>query len=213
MLPKFLSFYGFLCVISTCIPTSVCGQFVLSKQQPKKAKKLSPNKLRESIGQEIRNAFTISNSISRCTGSCQITMSKLEEVFSKSDSGTSCDDVYRAAIPLQKTLGTLHMVLADVQQKFSQLIERLIDNQRPFKGASRDKLNSAWQTLQEGGRSLKEYEVQIVSLNKRLAKVTDGKVSEKVATLVNFNKLANNAIENVKKYMKRINSCDSLKIS
>jgi hypothetical protein len=106
---------------------------------------------------------------------------------------------------LQKTVGTLHIELAQLQQTFSELVERLIDDQKPFKHASRDALSAALTVMQDVGRGLKGHEGQLVSVNKKLEKVD-------AATLASINKMALGAVSDIKSYAARVSSCQGLKL-
>ena len=181
-------------------------QFVLPKQ---KTKKLSKNELKESVGQEIRDAFMVTTNVVKCAGMCHVTMSTVQEVLYKKDG--SMGTMPQNIIPLQKTLGNVHIELAQLQQKFSQLIERLVDDQKPFKHASRDGLNAALNVVQEVQQGLKGHEDQLVSLNKRLAKMATEQ--ENVTALISFNKAAAGTVEDIKSYVTRINSCAGLRVT
>jgi len=104
---------------------------------------------------------------------------------------------------LQKTLGMLHIELAHIQQKLSQLVERLVDDQKPFKHSSREGLHNALNVVHDVCRGLKDREGQLDSLNKRLAKITGERAGATVIAIV----------EDIKGYAIRINSCDGLKIT
>lgn len=170
---------GLLCVVGVSALTA--EQFVLPQQ---KTKKLSKNELKESVGQEIRDAFMITTNVAKCAGMCQVAMGKEQEGKNLSF--------------LQKTFGNLHIELAQLQQKFSQLVERLIDDQKPFKHASRDKLNKALEVMQNVQGGLKGHE-------EKLSKVA------RECTNIALNKVAADAASDIKIYAKQIDSCEGLK--
>lgn len=194
----FCGLYLALVVSSTTV--SAADQFVLSKPTHQD-KKLSKNELKESIGQEIRDAFNVSTNINKQSGLCQIAMSKVDET------------AYKNIMPLQKTLGELSVELSAVQQKFSHLIERLVDNQKPFKKASHHSLEDAYHILQDVSHGLKGYEGQLTSLNKRLTKTANNNGLGEIGVFADLKKTTQNAVEEIKKVALRMNSCDGLKIS
>ncbi len=185
-------------------------QFVLPKQ---KVKKLSRNELKEAIGQEIRDAFTLSTNIAHGAGVCQVSLGGFEDFLHKKRSTFISEDAYLSLSPLQKSLGAWHMEIAVLQQKFSQLIERLVDNQKPFKKASRVALDDAWVLMQNVKCKLKEHADETARLNKQLANVPADKLSNKLAVFKNFTTMAQDAVAAVQKMGTQMNRCEGLKIA
>ncbi len=193
MKKKNILVFGFVLVaLTTLFGVALCAdQFVLPKQT-NKDKKLSKNELKESIGQEIRDAFDISTNINKQSGLCQVAMCKVDSLS------------YQNIVPLQKNLGELHIELAEIQKKFSCLIERLVNNQKPFKKTSRDNLDKSFCVLRDVKHGLKGCEVQLTSLNKRFTKD---------AEFGSFKKMTEHAVDELKKSVTCLNACEGLKVS
>lgn len=195
----FLSFFsGMMFFCMACLASSD-GQFVLPKQ---KTKKLSKNELKESVGQELRDAFTVTTNVAKSAGKCQVTMGQMHDVGEKIDSSMRS---------LQKTFGSLHIELAQLQQKFSRLVECLIDDQKPFKHAGREQLQGALSVVQNVGKGLKTNESQLLTLEKRLEKIASAQEDGK--TLANIAKNAADTVSDIKESLASINSCQGLRVS
>lgn len=186
--------------------------FILSKQTTKH-KKLSKNEVKEALGQEIRDAFTIATTLVKQAGLCQIAACDVDDVVRARDV-TAFEQHHKTIGLLHKNLGMLHVEVAAVQQTFTHLIERLIDNQKPFKKASRDTLNAALDVLRTVHHSLKRQEGNVRSLGKRLtaAAKKDGNLGN--ATVVaSLKDVACVAVDSVKDIERRLTSCEGLKLS
>jgi hypothetical protein len=208
---KYVFLCGLCCAAFGLLTLAAADQFILP-QQTHKQRRLSKNELKEAVGQGIRDVFTVLTALGKQAGLCQVAAREAEEAIHYNDA-QSFKVMYRTVGSLQKSLGTLHVEVAELQQTFSHLIKRLIDNQKPFKKASRDTLNAAFHVLQDVRGGLKKHAGQITGLHKHLAKITHKDGHERVTVLADLNKTTNNAIAEIKKSVDRISSCEGLKIS
>lgn len=184
------------------------GQFILPKQAPKN-KKMSKNELKEAIGQEIRDAFTVVTLLGKHSGLCQISACDVEEGLHMHDAA-----IHNNIGSLQKNLGALHVEIAEVQQKFTLLIERLIDNQKPFKKASRDSLNKTFDILREVCSDLKVQNGHISLLSKRLTSSVKNESGKGTITLVtSLVEATKNAVAAIKDIEVRLNKHEDLKVA
>ena len=187
------------------------NQFILTKNICS-VKKKSKNELKEAIGQEIQKLFMVTTNMNKNVGLCQITLGNFEEIIYKRK-GSLFDKACKNMVPLQKTFGLFHVEMAQVQQKLSCVVERLVDNQKPFKKASHDTLGSALAFLQDSKCSLEGHNRQITLLNERLNNVFDKDIDKKCLILANLDKSVNNVLIDIKNMLIRMRSSECLKVT
>jgi hypothetical protein len=187
------------------------NQFILTKNICV-VKIKTKNELKEAIGQEIQELFTVTTNMNKNVGLCQITLGNFEEIIYK-QKGPLFDKTYKNMIPLQKTFGLFHVEMAQVQQNLSCIVERLVDNQKPFKKASHDKLREALTFLQGSKGNFIDHNRQITLLNERLKSVFDKCIDKKCLILTRLDKSVSDVFVDIKNMIIRMKSCECLKIT
>jgi len=94
--------------------------------QPEKKTNLSKNKLKEKIGTCLKDALDETTSLVDC-----------------------CGTILQSDALSAQTIGEMLTEIASMQQRYTSSVEKLIDNRRPFKTATRDKLDSTHTTLSD----------------------------------------------------------------
>jgi len=154
----------FIMATSALCPTSVtqAQEFVIQpKEQAKKTKKLSVNELKERIGTTAKEAFDTSTTVLSQLGDCQINLaSSLEKNKKAPVSSTS----------INQSSGELLKKIATIQMTFSQALEKLINNQKPFKKAGRADLEHALTTITQASVDMTSVAQQLHTIATDLQK-------------------------------------------
>lgn len=200
-----MSFFGAIILLPVC---GFAGESFILPKQTTKHKKLSKNEVKEALGQEIRDAFTVATTLVKQAGLCQVAACDVEDAVHTRDA-VAFEQLYKPVGSLHKNLGALHVEIAAVQQRFTILIERLIDNQKPFKKASRDTLNAALDVVRDVHHTLKKQEGAVSLLGKRLAAAAKKDGGLGCATIVTSLKDATRvAVDAVKDIELRLTTCE-----
>ncbi len=102
------------------------------KSDEKKLNKHSANTLKEMLGETARDLFKHSISLSKQLGHFHVAIASKKETAR-----------------LHQELGTWQVEVASLQQHCSEVLEKLIENQKPFKKASKQELQGAYKRMQE----------------------------------------------------------------
>lgn len=107
-------------------------QTFIVKQEDKKLTKHSANTLKEMLGEMTRDLFKQTISLHKQLGLFHVALDQ------KKDTGS-----------LHKILGSWQVEVAQLQNHCSDILEKLIDNQKPFKKATKQELQAAYTSMQE----------------------------------------------------------------
>lgn len=140
------------------------SEFVISKKTPAVTPKSSTNTLKEQLGNQAKDAFHASRSLTKHIGKSTVLLTDLHDkkyahVTSSSNLGL-----------IHKQKGTLLVCLTRLQKKFSLTLECLLDNKAPFKRASKNDLCAAHGTLKDIATSLVRYKNHIKLCQQTLEK-------------------------------------------
>jgi hypothetical protein len=140
--------------------------FVLSKKQSKKIKGMSKDALKEHLGESTRNAFHAITELSSTVGSLQLLLAdqKIAPEKKQIEVENSDKTLLQASFAVHRKAGNFQVLVASMQKRFSHIIEKLVDNQAPFKKASKDLLSGAYKLMMQVDQDLKKQ----VSSNKML---------------------------------------------
>jgi superfamily I DNA and RNA helicase len=89
-------------------------------------------------------------------------------------------------VPLYKEFGLVQITLAQMQERFSHLAEKLIENKKPFKKASRQQLTDALSTMQAIERALNEQEKRVRGVGGRFCKIAGADGPDRMTVLREF---------------------------
>lgn len=132
-----------ICGVLTMGHTWAHDDFVLAKAPAKK--KYSVNQLKELIGQETKELFSQTTKLGKTLASVHEQIAQLEK---KSLQAKKIEaSVFQQAASIHGLSGKLNKELAFTQDHCSSLIESLVDDQPPFKKASKQDLTEALDAL------------------------------------------------------------------
>ncbi len=127
-----------------------------------KSKHYSRNELKESIGQATKDAIHAVTQAEKRIGSVQTVIAGKylgDALYNKNN------NVLLSELLLeQKNIGQVQIELANIMQKFSWIIEKLVEDQRPFKRASRGDLQETLRVLESGHVLVKSQIVDLTRL-------------------------------------------------
>ncbi len=109
-------------------------------------KKLSVNEIKENIGKTTKQAFEHSTLVAQHVGMLQHLIADVHCAV-QDQQPSVLKKMMTANAAYHRACGTLHQHLAVLQRKCSRIIEKLIDNEVPFKKASRGTLEATLQHL------------------------------------------------------------------
>jgi hypothetical protein len=160
--------------------------FVLN-DSVKENKKYSKNELKENIGHITRDVFHITTHLERVLGAIQVSLAEQQS------------DV--TPISTRKNMGLFYQQLSVLQDVCSDVIEKLVDNQRPFKKAGRQELQEAYSVLKF---TLGQLSVHDVSLRAVLSSLKNNNAK-------NFDVLCNTGVTLLSSLEARIQNTKCLK--
>jgi len=153
---------GWVIGICLLISSSIHGlDFVLDTKKTKN-QRLSKNALKEKLGQETKTAFHAVARLEHQLGMVQVEYGKIQAQLAEKKDLMTLQGVLREGSLLNRRLGTLQLELSSLQQLFSRIAEKLVDNQMPFKKADHGVLHDAVSVMQHVGQ---EVERQVSSCN------------------------------------------------
>jgi hypothetical protein len=165
------------------------NEFVI-EAKPVKKKKMSSNELKEEIGQKTKQVFEHSTQLSEQLGKVQCSLSKVQqEAAKKADKPETTKNILLSSATVNQALGVINQEIASVQKMCSSVVEKLIDNHKPFKKASKtdleqtlEQITSAQQTIQTSASSVREISTKTASDISKLASVL-GEEEKKLKTM------------------------------
>jgi hypothetical protein len=130
------------------IKASSADQEFLITTPPSKKKKLSCNDLKEELGQKTKRLFDSSTYFSHRLGGVGCMLSKVQLESTKIPSALeTVQQVLLSSSNINQSLGMMGQELASLQKTCSLIVEKLIDNQKPFKKATKAMLEQALQQI------------------------------------------------------------------
>lgn len=148
----------FTLTLSSCV---LAEEFVVTQKNNVISPKSSRNKLKEEIGSVAKDAFHSTRSLIGSIGKMTLSASDLIESsklkFNYFDTS------------LQKKIGLLQVSISAIQKKISLSLERLLDNQAPFKKASRKELFESHSIMNNVLTSLNQSKIKLKSVRFQFA--------------------------------------------
>jgi len=153
---KFLIAIAIFCLYPSVKPTDTkeANEFIIAPT-PAKKKKMSSNDLKEEIGQKTKQMFDQSTQFSTQLGKVQCTLSTVQQEAAKADKPEATKKALLASATINQSLGVISQEIASIQKICSSVVEKLIDNHKPFKKASKieleqtlEQITTAHQTIQ-----------------------------------------------------------------
>lgn len=182
----FLSITG---ICSLYAKDTKVSEFVITPVAATK-KNMSLNTLKEHIGKTTKQAFECTTEVGKYSGQALSALSRLQvAVVDNGSHDQAClKEMLSASAAYNRALGNMQQKLAQLQQKCSLIVEKLIDNHVPFKKASKkilentlallttthQQLNACSRSLQKVNSDLKKTEFSMstnLSGSKPCAKV------------------------------------------
>jgi len=172
--------YSVFILFMGIVTTALSGQdqdFII---KPIKTKKLSVNVLKENIGQATKTLFQTTTLLNKNLGSLQLDIAQAQVVFNNKENHTFATAVLEQSTKITKIFGTIQIDIASLQDTFSNIIEKLVENQAPFKKASRQELETALTAIQTVD---KELVVSIDTCKKMSASLRKQKPTKLITTV------------------------------
>lgn len=162
-------------LLSMLVLTTACfanDEFIIKSDDVRKTKKMSKNELKENIGQATKDAFNVSSVLGSSLGQLQQTVASLQTCACTKSSASvkNFQEFLQALGHLSLESGRMQVTLANIQQHFSQVVERLVDNKAPFKKAKPGDLNEALSVVQ---KIYNQLNVEISSCKKIASTIKD----------------------------------------
>jgi len=167
---------------------AMCAQTQDFIIKPVTTKKLSVNALKENIGQATKTLFQTTTLMNKNLGSLHIDIAQAQTTFTSTKNDKLVPAVLEQATKITKTFGMLQIEVASLQNKFSDIIEKLVENQAPFKKASRTDLEGALTIIQTVDKEL----VDSISMCKKMRASINHKVNNKISTKTDTKELVCN---------------------
>jgi len=175
--------FGFIIVLLSCIvaeygmcvPDEQASEFVV---KPKKKKKLSTNALKEKIGDTAKEALDHSTHLAGQLGSIQCCFSSFQQKLTQAKHEDSFfKEIVCCCSPFNQSLGVIQKQLSSLQNSFSQSIERIINNWRPFKKATKQVLHKSLDCVGEAREKLAQASrsLQLISAEMTKIEIDDDK--------------------------------------
>lgn len=145
MLKKIIGASVFFIAFASASVWAVAQEFVIKKEEPAShLTGMSKNALKEHLGQLTRRVFGQTTALDSTLGAVQQRLARLcvtvrEEIKNSNDMQNSL----ALSAKLHGAIGTLLIEKSTVQNKLSAVVENLIENQVPFKSASRKDLRAS----------------------------------------------------------------------
>lgn len=125
---------------------AAASEFILKPSKEKK-KKLSASELKEEIGFRTKDLFSCATTIEQKIGNLQCAYAQRQETLLQQPLDTKASQLIGQQANNIKILGLMTKDLSLLHTKCSAIVEKLIDNQRPFKKASKGVLEKTHETL------------------------------------------------------------------
>ena len=168
---------------------SAPDEFIIKKDDQTKINKMSSNTLKEHIGTVAKKSLDGAIELGQQLGVLHVACSSM------SDSGKHLEKdlskKLQLSCELHRHAGQLQQHVARVQKKLSAALEKLIDDQKPFKKAGKIDLRATYVLLEDVQKELNVYRDQVVKLQQQLENLT---ISDD-ASLILGKKICNEVIQ------------------
>jgi hypothetical protein len=136
-----------LTLISCAYAQQPVDEFVIPKQEHRK--KLSCDTLKEKIGDTTKELFDSTTLLGHTMGDIELALSRTQCTCITKQACTHehLKKVVSACAACNQSCGKIHKELALLQKRCSTIGEKLMDNERPFKHASRANLETSLSLL------------------------------------------------------------------
>ena len=191
--------------------------FIIKRDSEKKLSRLSKNALKEKIGESTKDAFNISTEFGKQMGQLQIGFSKVQDFLGSvgddlgKEQSTEFKKNFRAFAQANKSVGSLHIEVAMLQQRFSKIIEDLVDNNRIFKKASRSDLQKAYKLIGVVEVDLKNCVEKCKSLNIKIKQSCVGNIKKVVEEVQNVSFVVSGQVSLARKNYKLMDEVSCLR--
>lgn len=162
----------FVCLVAhTSFARTEILPFVIQPSE-NKSKHYSRNELKESIGQVTKDAIHAVTYVGKHLGSVQTIVS--DKYLGDTQNNKNNNMLITELLSEQKNIGQVHIELANIMQKFSWIIEKLVEDQRPFKKASRGDLQETLRVLEAGQTQFKNQIIELTKLEESIKNNNSG---------------------------------------
>lgn len=147
------------------------SEFVIAPAATTK-KNVSLNTLKEHVGSTTKQLFESTTSVVKHLGQAQCGLARLQQGVADQDThSVGClKEILCASAAYNRVLGDIADKLALLQQRCSSIIEKLIDNQAPFKKASKKNFQQSLAVLTTAHQHLETCLVTFQRVNNNLKK-------------------------------------------
>lgn len=165
----------FLTLVMNVYSADAPQEFVIKKEEPsKELSGMSKNALKERLGDFTRRAFKQTTSLGCTIGAVQQRLARLcvsvrDQIKSKKDVHASLE----ISSKLHGAIGTLLIENATLQNKLSAVVENLIENQGPFKSASRTSLRESVMVIERLHKNLAGRVQNVKKIHEEMQKDID----------------------------------------
>ncbi len=143
--------------------------------------RLSKQALKEKIGETTRDLFHQTINLTSHLGRIQVGLSSSKSFVEKGEKKDNLKKHEWKQV-VHKNMGVVQVRLSSLQRRFSQVLEKLLENAKPFKKADRGDLKNSYSLVQSIEKDLQN---QMKSYQQFLVKVqktdSDGKVMQQKA--------------------------------
>ena len=189
----------FVCMLMLLeVPLLGAQDFILPKDQSPKTAQCSKNELKSSLGDVTKHAFDTTTHFAQILGNLQIEVAGVPAEVQKT-------------VSLYKEFGLVQVILAQVQERFSQLAEKLVENKKPFKKASRQHLEEALATMQAVDGGLCKQEKELRGVGGRLKTMVRASGSDVLTMLHEVKKIIATDQKEIQGFYDRLNGNECLK--
>ena len=175
MLKKIISIAIFFIAFASASVWAVAQEFVIKKEEPAShLAGMSKNALKEHLGQLTRRVFGQTTALDSTLGAVQQRLARLcvtvrEEIKNSNDTQNSL----ALSAKLHGAIGTLLIEKSTVQNKLSAVVENLIENQVPFKSASRKDLRASVTVVEDLNKNLVDRVATLQKIQEDMQKDLD----------------------------------------
>lgn len=168
---KFLSITQSLFVLLSFNNLSAqASEFVLAPA-PIETKNMGCNALKEQIGKTTKEVFDGTTLAGTYVGKSHCALSSLQKNMADgAHDQAALKQMLQASAGYTSVLGTIQQKLSQHQQKCALIIEKLIDNQAPFKKASKKMLSDSLAILHQGKQRVSTCSKTLLTINADMKK-------------------------------------------
>jgi hypothetical protein len=200
-------------LLTTSLMAENNDEFIIKFEPKQNNKKLSKNALKENIGEATQQAFDCSLSLGRSLGAFQIDLANLQTSINSVESSKKLQELIHVSGKVNQETGKLQLALASMQRQFSKIIEKLIENRRPFKKAKTPELNEALSALQQSHRQITCEIAECNKLQNFIKKADKNNLTASTKTAEQAANSLHQIVCNLKQVEQKLNSINCLKVS